>query len=84
MGILSPCLRFFRLPYIIVQARNTGQLDTILTFYEITDPPVPSPLVSVPDVILRQAVAFLSRNGRAQLINVADGEGVRFFAGRLS
>lgn len=67
-----------------LQVRSTGQLDTILTFYEITDPPIPSPLTGVPDVILRRAVACLARTGRAQLIGVADGDGARFFAGRLT
>ncbi|KAI6112984.1 ESCRT-II complex vps25 subunit [Pisolithus sp. B1] len=42
----------------------TGQLSTILTLYEITDPPF-----------------ILTRSGRAQLIGVADGEGVRLLAG---
>ena len=60
---------------------STGQLNTILTFYELANPPIPTSLSGVPDVILRRAVAFLSRSARAQIIGVADGEGVRFFAG---
>ncbi|KAL5531604.1 hypothetical protein ACEPAG_4481 [Sanghuangporus baumii] len=62
-------------------ATTTGQLNTILTFYEISDPPVPSALSGVPDVLLRRAVASLARTGRAQLIAVSDGEGVRLFPG---
>ncbi|EJD07514.1 ESCRT-II complex, vps25 subunit [Fomitiporia mediterranea MF3/22] len=62
-------------------ATSTGQLNTILTFYEITDPPVPSPLSGIPDVMIRRAIASLGRTARAQLIGVADGEGVRFFQG---
>lgn len=65
----------------MLQATTTGQLNTILTFYEIADPPVPSPLSGVPDVLLRRAVACLAKTARAQLIGVADGEGVRLFAG---
>ncbi|OJA16956.1 hypothetical protein AZE42_09455 [Rhizopogon vesiculosus] len=29
-------------------ATATGQLNTILTFYEISDPPIPSPLFGIP------------------------------------
>ncbi|KAI6116805.1 ESCRT-II complex vps25 subunit [Pisolithus croceorrhizus] len=59
----------------------TGQLSTILTLYEITDPPVPSPLSGIPLSLLRRAIVILTRSGRAQLIGVADGEGVRLLAG---
>ncbi|KAI5122481.1 hypothetical protein M0805_001391 [Coniferiporia weirii] len=59
----------------------TGQLNTILTFYEITDPPVASPLSGIPVVLLRRAIACLAKTARAQIIGVADGEGVRLFAG---
>ncbi|KIM68273.1 hypothetical protein SCLCIDRAFT_1209691 [Scleroderma citrinum Foug A] len=61
-------------------ATATGQLNTIFTFYEITDPPVPSPLSGIPGPLLRRAISNLTRSGRAQTIGVADGEGVRFFA----
>ncbi|KAI0272550.1 winged helix DNA-binding domain-containing protein [Gloeopeniophorella convolvens] len=60
-------------------ATNTGQLNTILTFYEISDPPVPSELTGVPDALLRSAIAILAKSGRAQLISISDGDGVRFF-----
>lgn len=60
-------------------ATSTGQLNTILTFYDITDPPIESPLSNIPIPLLRKAVAILVKSGRAQLIGVADGEGVRFF-----
>lgn len=63
-----------------IQATNTGQLNSILTFYEITDPPVDSPLSGIPISLLRQAISILAKTGRAQTIGVADGEGVRFFA----
>lgn len=56
-------------------------MNTIMTFYEITDPPVESPLSSVPIVILRKAIDVLSKSARAQIIAIADGEGVRFFPG---
>jgi len=61
-------------------ATSTGQLNTILTFYEITDPPVESPLTGIPMSLLRRAITILNKTGRAQIIAVADGEGVRFFA----
>lgn len=51
-----------------------------MTFYEITDPPVPSPLTGIPLTLLKQAIAILTKTGRAQIIGVAEGEGVRFFA----
>ncbi|EIW75077.1 ESCRT-II complex vps25 subunit [Coniophora puteana RWD-64-598 SS2] len=60
----------------------TGQLNTILTFYEIADPPVPSPLSGIPIPLLRRAVTFLVKSNRAQIISVADGEGVRLFAAK--
>ncbi|KAG1771542.1 ESCRT-II complex subunit-domain-containing protein [Suillus occidentalis] len=62
-------------------ATATGQLNTILTFYEISDPPIPSPLSGIPIPLLRRAITILSRSNRAQIIGVADGEGVRFFTG---
>ncbi|KAJ7288518.1 ESCRT-II complex vps25 subunit [Mycena rebaudengoi] len=62
-------------------AISTGQLNTILTFYEITDPPVPSPLSNIPISLLRKAIAVLAKTGRSQLIAVSDGEGVRLFQG---
>ena len=61
------------------QVTDTGQLKTILTFYEISDPPVPSELSGVPDSLLRNAIAILAKSGRAQLISISDGDGVRFF-----
>ncbi|KAI0057415.1 ESCRT-II complex vps25 subunit [Artomyces pyxidatus] len=61
-------------------ATNTGQLNSILTFYEISDPPVESALSGIPDSMLRAAIAILAKSGRAQVISIADGEGVRFFA----
>ncbi|KAG2103109.1 ESCRT-II complex vps25 subunit [Suillus discolor] len=62
-------------------ATATGQLNTILTFYEISDPPIQSPLSGIPIPLLRRAITILSRSNRAQIIGVADGEGVRFFVG---
>ena len=63
-----------------IQATATGQLNTILTFYEISDPPISSPLSGIPIPLLRRAIIILTRSNRAQIIEVADGEGVRFFA----
>ncbi|KIK82564.1 hypothetical protein PAXRUDRAFT_153645 [Paxillus rubicundulus Ve08.2h10] len=79
-------LLFWRLPeewadVLHSWATASGQLNTILTFYEIIDPPVPSPLSGLPIPLLRRAIAVLTRSGRAQIIGVADGEGVRLFAG---
>ncbi|KAH9851857.1 ESCRT-II complex vps25 subunit [Lenzites betulinus] len=62
-------------------ANTTGQMNTILTFYEIVEPPVPSPFSGVPLPIVRRAVGVLARSSRAQIIAVSDGEGVRFLPG---
>ena len=61
------------------QASSTGQLNTILTFYDITDPPVESPLSNIPIPLLRKAITILIKSNRAQTIAIPDGEGVRFF-----
>lgn len=66
------------------QADSTGQLNTILTFYDIIEPPVPSPLSGIPMTLLRKAISILAKTTRAQIISVADGEGVRFLAGNTS
>ncbi|KAF6761853.1 ESCRT-II complex vps25 subunit [Ephemerocybe angulata] len=60
-------------------ASTTGQMNTIMTFYEITDPPVNSPLTNIPLPLLRKAITILAKSNRAQIIAIADGEGVRFF-----
>ncbi|KXN90698.1 Vacuolar protein-sorting-associated protein 25 [Leucoagaricus sp. SymC.cos] len=62
-------------------AVDTGQLNTIMTFYDITNPPLESPLSGVPVILLKKAISILSKTGKAQLISITDGEGVRFFAG---
>jgi len=64
------------------KATNTGQLNTILTFYEISDPPVPSALSGIPEPLLSSAIAILAKSGRAQLISISDGDGVRLFPPR--
>ncbi|KAH9040396.1 ESCRT-II complex vps25 subunit [Lactarius pseudohatsudake] len=46
-----------------LKATNTGQLNTILTFYEISDPPVPSALSGIPESLLRGAIAVLAKSG---------------------
>ncbi|TCD70061.1 hypothetical protein EIP91_005042 [Steccherinum ochraceum] len=61
-------------------AETTGQLNTILTFYDIIEPSVPSQLSGIPLALLRKAIATLGKSNRAQLITIADGEGVRFLA----
>ncbi|KAJ3786780.1 ESCRT-II complex vps25 subunit [Lentinula aff. detonsa] len=58
---------------------SSGNLNTIMTFYEITDPPVESPLSGLPIPLLRQAITLLSKSNRAQIIAISEGEGVRFF-----
>jgi len=59
-------------------AFSSGQLNTILTFYDITDPPLESPLTNIPIPLLRSAIAILGKTGRSQTIAIPDGEGVRF------
>ncbi|TFY79055.1 hypothetical protein EWM64_g4959 [Hericium alpestre] len=60
-------------------AMTTGQVNTILTFHEITEPAVPSPLAAIPVPLPKNAILILGKTGRVQLISVADGEGMRFF-----
>jgi len=62
-------------------ASSTGQLNTIMTFYEIVEPPIPSELSNLPILLLKKAIAILTKTARAQIIAVADGEGVRFLPG---
>jgi len=59
-------------------ADSTGQLNSILTFYDIIEPALPSDLSGMPLALLRKAITILTKSNRAQLIAVADGEGVRF------
>ncbi|KAJ3555977.1 hypothetical protein NM688_g2282 [Phlebia brevispora] len=66
------------------QANSIGQLNTIMTFYEIIEPAVPSPLSGIPMTILRKAITILTKTNRAQIIAIADGEGVRFLPGSAS
>jgi len=61
-------------------ATNTGHLNTILTFYEIIEPEVPSQFTDMPLPLLRKALNTLTKTGRAQIIERAEGGGVRFFA----
>ncbi|KAI0730970.1 ESCRT-II complex vps25 subunit [Earliella scabrosa] len=82
----SAVLLFWRSPEEWAQvlydwASSTGHLNTIMTFYEIVEPPVPSPLEGLPLPILRKAIAVLTKSARAQIIAVSDGEGVRFLTG---
>jgi len=74
-------LSYMRLcrPYVS-QVVSTGQLNTILTFYDITDPPLESLLMNIPVPLLRKAISILGKTGRSQMIAIADGEGVRFLA----
>ena len=64
----------------LLQATSTGQLNTILTYYDITDPPVQSDLTSIPIPVLKKAIAVLAKAGKAQVIGISEGEGVRFFS----
>jgi len=65
----------------LIQASSTGQLNTIMTFYEIVEPPIPSELLNLPIPLLKRAIGILSKTARAQIIAVADGEGVRLLPG---
>jgi len=62
-----------------LQATSTGQLSTILTLYDIANPPVSSVLSGVPESLLRNATAILAKSGRPQPISILDGDGVRLF-----
>lgn len=63
------------------QAVSTGQLNTILTLYEVQYPELPSELSNIPTTLLRRAIDVLRRTNRAQIIESAEGGGVRFFGG---
>ncbi|KAH9995440.1 winged helix DNA-binding domain-containing protein [Russula compacta] len=81
---MRSALLYWRLPeewaeVLYEWATKTGQLNTILTFYEISEPPVPSALSGIPEPLLRDAIGILAKSGRAQLISISDGDGVRFF-----
>jgi len=52
------------------EATSTGQLNTILTLYEIANAPVSSVLSGIPESRLRNAIAILAKSGRAQLISI--------------
>ncbi|KZP01623.1 ESCRT-II complex, vps25 subunit [Calocera viscosa TUFC12733] len=60
-------------------ALKTGQTNTILTLFEISNPAVESELSGMPEVLLRRAIAVLARTGKAQVIEGGEGGGVRFF-----
>jgi len=62
---------------------ETGQLNTILTFFEISSPPRETPLMGIPVTLLRKAVAILGKTGRGQIIEGVEGGGVRFFPGTM-
>jgi len=62
------------------QASSTGQLNTILTFYEIQEPELPSALTGIPTPLLKRAIQTLIRSGRAQTLEGAEGGGVRLFS----
>ena len=50
---------------------NSGKLNTIMAFYNNTDPPVESALTNIPVV---------AETGRSQMIATADGRSVPFLA----
>lgn len=52
-----------------------------MTYYDITDPPVESDLTRIPIPVLKKAIAVLTKTGKAQVIGISEGEGVRFFVG---
>jgi ESCRT-II complex subunit VPS25 len=52
-----------------------------MTFYEIVEPPIPSELSNLPIPLLKKAIGILAKTAKAQIIAVADGEGVRFLPG---
>ncbi|KAF8603758.1 ESCRT-II complex vps25 subunit [Ceratobasidium sp. AG-I] len=67
-------------------ANQTGQLNTILTLYEIQNPDVPSAFTDIPLPLLRHAINILTLTSRAQYIEGTAGShmgaAVRFFATR--
>ncbi|CAG8777511.1 14768_t:CDS:2, partial [Acaulospora colombiana] len=59
---------------IPLQAVSTGQLNSILTFYEIQNPQLESELQDIPAGLLRRVIIILTKSNRAQLIESADGD----------
>ena len=70
----------FNFSFVTFQVVDSGQLNTIMTFYDITDPPVETALTNIPVPLLRKAIAILGKTNRSQMIAITDGEGVRFLA----
>ncbi|GJJ11208.1 hypothetical protein Clacol_005440 [Clathrus columnatus] len=62
-------------------ATSTGQLNTILTFYELTTSGIDNPTKGLPLILLRKVIAILGKTGRGQIIEGVEGGGVRFFPG---
>ena len=58
-----------------LQATSTGKLNTILTLYEIANPPASSVLSGIPESLLRNAIGILAQSSRARLISISDGDG---------
>ncbi|KAB5594949.1 ESCRT-II complex VPS25 subunit [Ceratobasidium theobromae] len=67
-------------------ANQTGQLNTILTLYEIQNPDIPSAFTDIPLSLLRHAINILITTSRAQFIEGTAGghmgSAVRFLVGR--
>lgn len=63
---------------------KTGQINTILTAYELIEPDSLSPLKGAPISLLVTAINCLRESGRAQLIGSGEETGVRFLTPRDS
>ncbi|KAJ8580424.1 hypothetical protein M405DRAFT_869489 [Rhizopogon salebrosus TDB-379] len=60
--------------------KQTRVVSLYWRLWKNVDPLVPSPLSGIPVPLLQRAIAILTRSNCAQIIGVADGDGVRFFA----
>ena len=69
-GYVPSCLIRPDIDLLCAQAVNTGQINTILTFYEIMEPPIESPLSGIPPTLLKTAIGILAKTGRALTISI--------------
>lgn len=57
---------------------STGQTNSILTFYELTEPSSTKDFADLPLGLLKMALQPLVKQNKAQIFQTADGEGVKF------
>lgn len=84
MGKYNHILSNYSILIVNVKVTSTGQLNTILTFFEISSPSVKNPLSGIPITLLRRVVTILGKTGRGQIIEGVEGGGARFFTSNIN